>query len=88
MSDGHPSIEQGSRTVAVSPWLTIREAAGRAKCGERSIYNATRSGKLRAARLGGRRELRFLPEWVDAWLIETSAPVIVNEVAPGGANHR
>ena len=73
---------------ASSPWLTVREAAGRAKCGERSIYNATRSGKLRAARLGGRRELRFLPEWVDAWLIETSAPVIVNEMPPGRANNR
>ena len=84
---GHPSIEQGSGTVAVSPWLTIREAAGRAKCGERSIYNATRSGKLRAARLGGRRELRFLPEWVDAWLIETSTPVVVNATAPGGVNN-
>lgn len=71
-----------------SPWLTVREAAGRAKCGERSIYNATRSGKLRAARLGGRRELRFLPEWIDAWLIETSNPAVVNATASGGVNNR
>jgi excisionase family DNA binding protein len=88
MNDGHSSIEQASGATLASPWLTVREAAARAKCGERSIYNATRSGKLRAARLGGRRELRFLPEWVDAWLIETSAPVIVNEMAPSGVNKR
>lgn len=88
MDDGHSSVGHGSGTAAVSPWMTVREAAARAKCGERSIYNATRTGKLRAARLGGRRELRFLSEWVDAWLIETSAPVIANEMAPGGVNNR
>ncbi len=69
----------------VTPWLTVDEAAGRAKCGERSIYNAVRAGQLRAARLGGRRELRFLPEWVDAWLLATSTPEIVNPDAPGDA---
>jgi excisionase family DNA binding protein len=58
-------------------WLTVREAAGRARCGERSIYNAVRSGKLRAARLGGRRELRFLAEWIDAWLLESTTPVVL-----------
>jgi excisionase family DNA binding protein len=74
----------------VSPWLTVREAAGRAKCGERSIYNATRSGKLRAARLGGRRELRFLASWIDAWLLASSTPAFANPLAPGddGARDR
>jgi excisionase family DNA binding protein len=61
-----------------SPWLDIRQAAQHANCGRKSIYNAVASGKLRAARLGGRRELRFLVEWVDAWLIETSKPVVLN----------
>ena len=61
-----------------SPWLDVRGAAARAKCGHRSIYNGVTSGKLRAARLGGRRELRFLREWIDTWLIETSTPVMVN----------
>ena len=69
---------KGGPALAVTPWLTIHEAAARAKCGQRSIYNAVHAGNLRAARLGGRRELRFLPEWIDAWLIETSAPVMVN----------
>ena len=64
-------------------WLTVREAAQHARCGTRSIYTAVHSGKLRAARLGGRREIRLLAEWVDAWLLATSTPEIVNPNAPG-----
>ena len=58
-------------------WLTVDDAARHAKCGKRSIYSAVRRGKLRAARLGGRRELRFLAEWIDAWLLASSTPVDV-----------
>ena len=50
-------------------WLKIREAADRARCGPKTIYRAVRGGQLRAARIGGRRELRFLSEWIDLWLI-------------------
>ena len=55
------------RASVASPWLDVREAAARAKCGTRSIYSAVQSGKLQAAKLGGRKELRFLTEWIDAW---------------------
>ena len=68
----------GSSKATQSPWLTVPQAAKRANGGRKSIYNAVASGKLRAARLGGRRELRFLAEWVDSWLTETSNPVMVN----------
>lgn len=68
MNDGHPSIEQGSGTAAVSPWLTAEEAAQRGRCGVKTIYREVRAGRLRAARIGGRRELRLKPEWVDEWL--------------------
>lgn len=61
-----------------SPWLDVRQAALHANCGRKSIYNAVASGKLRAARLGGRRELRFLALWVDEWLTAASTPVRVN----------
>ena len=47
-------------SAAQSPWLTVSEAAQHANCGRKSIYSAVASGRLRAARLGGRRELRFL----------------------------
>jgi excisionase family DNA binding protein len=74
----------------MNEWLTVEEAARHARCGKRSIYLAVQQRQLQAARLGGRRELRFLPGWVDAWLLATSTPVIVNPGAPGDdvAGHR
>lgn len=50
-------------------WLTVREAAAHARCGPKTIYRAVRSGQLQAARIGGRRELRFLESWIDDWLL-------------------
>lgn len=54
--------------ISITPWLTVNEAAERARCGIKTIYREVRAGRLKAARIGGRRELRLLPEWVDAWL--------------------
>jgi excisionase family DNA binding protein len=62
----------------MTEWLTVKEAARHAKCGTRSIYNAVQAGRLRAAKLGGRRELRFLAQWLDDWLLATTTPVTVN----------
>jgi excisionase family DNA binding protein len=78
MRDGHPSIEQGTGTAAVSPWLTVPEAAARVNCGPKTIYREVKAGRLRAARVGGRRELRFLAAWVDDWLIGTSEPFLAH----------
>jgi excisionase family DNA binding protein len=50
-------------------WLKVQEAADRARCGPKTIYRAVRSGQLRAARIGGRRELRFLESWIDYWVL-------------------
>jgi excisionase family DNA binding protein len=65
----------------VTPWLTVREAAGRAKCGVKTVYREVRAGRLRAARIGGRRELRLRPEWIDEWLDRTSAATAVGDEA-------
>ena len=65
-------------------WLDVADAARHAKCGKALIYSEVKRGRLRAARLGGRRELRFLVDWIDAWLLATSTPVVVNPRAPGG----
>jgi excisionase family DNA binding protein len=48
--------------------LTVKEAAARAKCGEKMIYRAVKNRRLKAARVDGRNTLRFLAEWIDDWL--------------------
>jgi excisionase family DNA binding protein len=59
--------------VTGSPWLTVHDAAERCKCGVKVIYREVKAGRLRAARIGGRRELRLLAEWIDEWLIASTA---------------
>ena len=63
-----PDPIQASASILITPWLTVAEAAERARCGPKLIYREVRAGRLKAARVGGRRELRLLPEWIDAWL--------------------
>jgi excisionase family DNA binding protein len=50
------------------PWLTTREAAERANCSAHTIYAEVNAGRLRAARIGGKRLVRIKAEWVDEWL--------------------
>jgi excisionase family DNA binding protein len=61
----HPTTNSAHST----PWLTVSEAAGRARCGPKLIYREVQAGRLQAAKVGGRRELRIRAEWVDAWLL-------------------
>jgi excisionase family DNA binding protein len=51
-----------------TPWIGVNEAARRARCGVKLLYREIRAGRLQAARVGGRRELRLRAEWIDAWL--------------------
>jgi excisionase family DNA binding protein len=51
-----------------TPWITVDEAATRARCGIKLIYREVRAGRLKAVRVGGRRELRLRADWIDAWL--------------------
>lgn len=64
-----------------SPWLTATQAAARAQVGVRIIYKAVRAGRLRAAKLGDRNDLRIHSQWVDAWIAQ--AATLVNPDAPG-----
>lgn len=56
-------------------WLTVRHSAMRAAVSEGTIKREVRRGRLRAARVGGRRSLRFRPGWVDALLEASTAPI-------------
>jgi excisionase family DNA binding protein len=67
-STGSQQHAETSPPAATSPWLTIHDGAAWARCGRRQLYEAVHRGKLRAVRVGGRGELRFRREWIDAWL--------------------
>lgn len=57
-----------------TPWRKPKEAAARAQTCVDVIYREVRAGRLKAARVGGRRELRFRDEWIDAWLEASTTP--------------
>lgn len=63
------------KAATSGPWLTAQEAAARALVGVNLIYREVAAGRLRAARVGGRRDLRFRTEWIDQWLDATATPV-------------
>jgi len=68
----NPRPLEGANETA-TPWLTVKGAAARARCGVKTIYREVQQKRLRAARVGGRRELRFLATWIDSWLEGTAA---------------
>ena len=51
-------------------WLTRREAAAYVQVSEATIGREVRRGRLRHARVGGRRSLRFRRDWIDDWLAD------------------
>jgi excisionase family DNA binding protein len=57
-----------------TPWRTVAQAAARAVVGSKTIYREAAAGRLRCARIGGRRELRFRDEWIDQWLEACATP--------------
>ena len=70
----HNSDVGRADTVSVL-WLTVADVAGLVQCGPKTVYRAVHRGRLRAARINEKGELRFRPEWVDAWLESVAAPV-------------
>ena len=57
-----------------SPWRTVQQAAARAQVSEKTVYKEAAAGRLKAARVGGRRSYRFRDEWIDAWLEQSATP--------------
>ncbi|HXG72994.1 MAG TPA: helix-turn-helix domain-containing protein [Gemmatimonadaceae bacterium] len=62
-------------------WLTVKQAAARAQVGVATIYHEVRAGRLKAARIGGRRELRFRDAYIDTWLEASAMPTTVEATA-------
>lgn len=56
------------RMTASVEVLTVDDVAERAQVGRGTVYRAVRLGRLRAARVNERGDLRFTAEWVGAWL--------------------
>ena len=63
---------------ASSPWLTLAESALYVKRGKRYLAGEVKAGRLRAARIGGRGEILTRREWLDAWVEDQAAPVMVS----------
>jgi hypothetical protein len=78
--------------VLDSPWLNLDDAAryasgdtlterGHVRIGPRSLKRAVKAGRLRAARIGGRKQLLFRREWIDAWILDQTTPVTLHRRA-------
>jgi excisionase family DNA binding protein len=61
--------------AARSDWLTVIEGCKRVKCGRKLLYREIKAGRLRAARIGNRRDLRIHRDWIDQWLNASAHPV-------------
>lgn len=57
-------------------WGTVADAAKYTGTCARTIYRAIDAGRLTAARVSGRRSLRFKREYLDAWLESTAVPAV------------
>jgi excisionase family DNA binding protein len=55
-------------------WLTAEQIAAYAQVGVKTVYREVKAGRLRAAVVGGRRELRFRKEFADLWLEQCVRP--------------
>src|SRR5262245_19082879 len=74
---GQNMNEQDTRNRSSTPWLTAEEAAAWLRIHRATLYAEVRAGRCRAARIAGRRNLRFLPEWLDDYLASTAEMVLV-----------
>jgi excisionase family DNA binding protein len=70
----HQTITEPS-APAQPVWLTVEQAAARAQISLRTVYYEVNAGRLRAARVGGRRAIRIKPEWIDEYMERCATPV-------------
>ena len=63
---------------ADSPWMTLREAATYLKRGRRFVLREIHLGKLRAAIVGGRREILTRRDWCDQYVEDLAKPIMLH----------
>ena len=61
------------------PWLTHRQGGKYVQANEATLRREIQRGRLRHARIGGRKSIRLRRSWLDAWLEETSTPIEVRQ---------
>jgi len=61
-----------------SPWLTAAEAGAYLQRSKRFVLREIDAGRLRAARIGGRREVLTRREWLDQWVEDQAVPLPVS----------
>ena len=64
----HNEAERPNQAPTETPWFDVEEAARYIRTGRRMIYAEVHRGKLKAARVGARRTLRFHRSWLDSYL--------------------
>lgn len=60
-----------------SPWLNAAEAAAYLKRGRRFILREIAANRIKAARIGGRGEILTRADWLDAYVSDQAAPVML-----------
>ena len=70
------AMDQNQPTTT-TPWRTVKQAAARAQVGQKTIYREIAAGRIRHARIGGRREIRLRDEWIDDYLERSATPIEV-----------
>lgn len=61
----------------VDPWLTLDQASAVVHLHSTTLRREIVRGRLRHARVGGRKCIRLRRSWLDAWLEASSTPVEV-----------
>jgi len=62
-----------------SPWLSLKQAGQYAHRHPQTLAREINAGRLRAARIGGKREFFLIAAWIDEWMAD-QAPTIIQPV--------
>jgi excisionase family DNA binding protein len=61
------------------PWYNLKDGASYANVSPATMRREIKLGRLRHARVCGRKSIRLRPEWIDEWLEGTVASAKVSK---------